>query len=298
MLDPSFFAHNPQLPLELVVLEEQIQSSATIQDITYASPHSGKVAGYLIFPSDSPTEAGLLFGHWGEGNREEFVEEAIILTRLGFASLCLAAPYRCPAEYQPLEEPPMAEVQWIVDVRRGVDLPQELFSLLPEQFGYIGHSYGATFGGALACIETRFKAHVLMAGWYAFSEIMRTSMHPLIVKDREATPPEEFKAYLNAMAPLDAIHYIGQADPTHLFFQFARHDEFVTREDAERYFQLANEPKQIAWYDHCGHELSAQARLDRATWLCSTLGLELPSQEVLDFLAQVPTPRPLEEWEA
>ena len=192
----------------------------------------------------------------------------------------------------------MAEVQWIVDVRRGVDLLQERFSLMSGQFGYIGHSYSATFGGAITCIESRFKAHILMAGWYAFSEIMRTSMHPLIVKDREATPPEEFKAYLNAMAPLDAVYYIGHADPTHLFFQFARHDEFVTREDGERYFQLANEPKQIVWYDNCGHELSAQARLDRVTWLCSTLSLALPSQEILDLLAQVPAPRPLEGWEA
>lgn len=79
---------------------------------------------------------------------------------------------------------------------------------------------------------------------------------------------------------------------------FFAHNEFVTREDGERYFQLAHEPKQIAWYDNCGHELSAQARLDRATWLCSTLGLALPSQEILNLLAQVPAPRPLEGWEA
>jgi hypothetical protein len=296
MLDSSFFARNQQAPLEQVVLGERIQGSATIQDITYASPHSGKVAGYLIFPSNSPTEAGLLFGHWGEGNREEFVDEAIILTRLGFASLCLDAPYRRPAEYKPLEEPPMAEVQWIVDVRRGVDLLQDRFSLMPEQFGYIGHSYGATFGGAITCIEYRFKVHVLMAGWYAFSEIMRSSLHPLIVKDREATPPEEFKAYLDAMAPLDAIHYIGHAAPAHLLFQFAHNDEFVTEADGKRYFELASEPKRLAWYDNCGHELNAQARLDRVTWLCSTLSLALPSQEILDLLAQVPEPRPVEGW--
>ena len=50
---------------------------------------------------------------------------------------------------------------------------------------------------------------------------------------------------------LDACHYIGHAAPSHLFFQFARDNEFVSVKDGERYFELAREPKQIAWYDHC-----------------------------------------------
>ena len=55
----------------------------------------------LIFPSQQAPGAGLSFGHLGEGNREEFVNEAIILTRLGFVSLCLDAPFRRPVEYEP-----------------------------------------------------------------------------------------------------------------------------------------------------------------------------------------------------
>jgi hypothetical protein len=45
----------------------------------YASPRGGKVPAYLIYPSEKPMQAGLIFGHWGEGNRSEFVEEAIVL---------------------------------------------------------------------------------------------------------------------------------------------------------------------------------------------------------------------------
>ncbi|HLQ29560.1 MAG TPA: hypothetical protein VK140_10030 [Ktedonobacteraceae bacterium] len=225
------------------------------------------------------------------------MDEAVILTRLGFVSLCLDAPFRRPAGYEPqIEEPPQAEVQWIVDVRRGVDLLLEQFSLLPKQLGYVGHSYSATFGGTIAAIEHRIKAYALMAGWYALSELMRTSTHPALVEERNATPPEEFNAYLNALAPLDASHYIGHAAPSTLFFQFALSDDFVSVEDGQRYFKLASEPKQITWYDNCNHELNAQARLDRATWLCTTLGLAQPSQEVLDLLGQVPSPIPLEGW--
>src|SRR5690242_2935531 len=69
-----------------------------------------------------------------------------------------------------------------------------------------------------------------------------------------------------------------------LIFQFARHDDFVPVRDAERYFELASEPKRIAWYDHCNHELSAQARLDRVIFLCEQFGLSQPSQELLQLL--------------
>jgi cephalosporin-C deacetylase-like acetyl esterase len=296
MLDSSSFAYDQKAPLTLTVLAERVQDGATIQDIAYASPRGGNVSGYLILPSKQSPQAGLIFGHWGEGNREEFVEEAIVLTGLGFVSLCLDTPYRRPAEYEPqLQSPPQADLQWIVDVRRGIDLLLEQFSLTPDQLGYVGHSYSATFGGTIAGIEHRIKAYVLMAGWYALSELMLTSPIPVLVEQRKKIPEEVLNAYLAAMAPLDARHYIGHTAPSHLLFQFARDDDSVTAEDGQRYFDLASEPKQIAWYDNCNHELNAQARLDRVTWLCAELGLPRPSQEILDVLKQVPSPIPLQE---
>jgi cephalosporin-C deacetylase-like acetyl esterase len=296
MFDISLFEYDRQTPLALTVLSERMQEDTIIQDITYASPHGGKVSGYLIFPSERAPQAGLIFGHWGEGNREEFVQEAVILTRLGFVSLCLDAPYRRLAEYEPqIAEPLQAELQWIVDVRRGVDVLQERFSLTSEQLGYVGHSFSASYGGPIAGIEHRIKAFVLMAGWYSVSEMTRTSMHPVLVEDRNNAPPEEFDAYLLAIAPLDASHYICHAAPSHLFFQFAVGDEFVLPADGQHYFDLASEPKQLAWYDNCAHELSAQARLDRVIWLCEQFNLSVPSRKILDLLEQLPPPQPLED---
>jgi pimeloyl-ACP methyl ester carboxylesterase len=297
MLDPAVFAYDAQAPLELEVHSEQVRDDTTLQDITYASTAGGKVSAYLIFPASESPRAGLVFGHWGEGNREEFVAEARILARLGCVSLCLDAPYRRPEEYEPLlPEPPGADVQWIVDVRRGVDLLTERFALTPQSLGYVGHSYGATFGGVLAGIEWRIKAYVLMAGWYSLSELMRTSPHPQIEQERAATPPDEFQAYLAAMAPLDARHYIGQAAPAHLLFQFAHTDPFVSVQDGQLYFDLASSPKQIAWYDNCGHELNAQARLDRVSFLYEQIAMLPLSPQMRQLLLEVPAPVPLEDW--
>lgn len=297
MLGPAAFAYDASAPLDLIVLGEHAHAGALQQDITYASPAGGRASAYLVVPATEPARADLIFGHWGEGNREEFVAEAMILARLGFVSLCLDAPFRRPAEYEPqLEEPPQADLQWIVDVRRGIDLLRERFPQAAASIGYVGHSLGATLGGTIAGIEHRIGISILMAGWYALSELMRTSTHPLIERERAATPPAEFAAYLRAMEPLDASHYIGHAAPARLVFQFARTDEFVSVNDAQRYFELASAPKEIAWYDGCGHGLNARARLDRAAVLCAQCGMPRPPQEVLDLLARVPDPVPLADW--
>jgi hypothetical protein len=83
MLDPSTFAYDQQAPLAIEVLTEHVQDGAIVQDITYASARGGKVPAYMILPSQEPLHVGLIYGHWGEGNRAEFVDEAVLLTRLG-----------------------------------------------------------------------------------------------------------------------------------------------------------------------------------------------------------------------
>ena len=197
MRDRSVFLYDQQVPVALTVLSEGTQDEATIQDVSYASPLGGLVSAYLIDSLASKPQAGLIFGHWGEGDREEFVDEAVILARLGFVSLCLDAPFRRPVEYEPPEEPAQMDLQWIVDVRRAVDFLLDRFTLQPERIGYVGHSFGASLGGVIAGIEHRIMAYALMAGGYSATEIMRTSRHPGIIKERNAMTAEAFEAMLS-----------------------------------------------------------------------------------------------------
>jgi dienelactone hydrolase len=298
MSDLTLFQYDANTPLEFVVLADRASGGAVIRDITYASPRGGKVPAYLITPSQSAPQAGVIFGSWGEGNREEFVDEAVILTAAGFASLCPDAPFIRPQDHDhALVEVPRLDAQWIVDVRRGVDLLLAEFSQLAGRLSYVGHSYAATFGGAVAGVEHRIAAHVLMAGEPAHSEWMRDTTHPALVRERKTTPREEYQAYLAALEPLDARHYIGQAEPSALLFQHARNDEYVSAESGERYFALASEPKQIAWYE-CGHALNGLARRDRAIFLCEKLRMAPPSADILKQLEQAPPPTPRTVWDA
>jgi dienelactone hydrolase len=294
MVDLSTFEYDREAPVDLTVLSERVREGARIQDVSFKSPLSGKVSAYLIVPAEPKGYAGLILGHWGEGDRGEFVDEAVVLTGLGFVSLCLDASFRRPIEYEPEKDVLRADLQWIVDVRRAVDILHDRFGLPPGRTGYVGHSFGASMRGVMAGVEHRIAAYVLMAGSVSATDTMRTSNHPMIVKARESTPPEEWEAMLASEAPYDACHYVGQSAPASLFFQFVRHDDFVLAHDAERYFALAGEPKRIAWYDNCNHELSPRARVDRVVFLCEQLDLPRPSRRILDLLESVPPPSPLD----
>jgi hypothetical protein len=47
-----------------------------------------------------------------------------------------------------------------------------------------------------------------MAGTYALSEYLQTTTHPVLVEQRQQTPPEEYQAYLAALAPLETPRHL------------------------------------------------------------------------------------------
>lgn len=277
MLDLAHFDYEQAAPLGLDVISTQQRNGCSVQDITYNSPKGGKVPAYLIIPAGSGPFAGLIFVHWGQGNRSEFVDEAVMLAKMGVVSLCIDGPHLRPEALRPTsqasQEPQEEWMQMIVDVRRGVDLLIAQPGVDPQRVGYVGHSYGASLGGAVTAIEKRIKAYVLMAGSVSMTDNYRTSTHPLIAQDRASTPPAEWEYWLTQMEPLDAIHYIGHAAPSALLFQFAHQDEFIPEEEARHYEQVASEPKQTMWYN-CDHQFNEAARHDRINWLRGQLGLQ------------------------
>lgn len=90
---------------------------------------------------------------------------------------------------------------------------------------------------------------------------------------RARLTPTELEHFLKPLAALDAVHHVGKARAA-LFFQFARHDEFVAREQADRYYAAAPQPKTIGWYDS-DHLFTGcrEAKSDRFRWLAENLDL-------------------------
>src|SRR5947209_4733508 len=248
-------------------------SDVPVVDLSYASPLGGRVPAYLILPpgpSGAVKHPAVLFLHPGQGSRATFVDEAVELARdRGFVSLTISAPFLRPENkgqragnpWNP-EVSRKEQIQNVVDVRRGFDLLAARPEVDPKRLAYVGHSLGATVGGTLAGVEKRPIAYVLMAGYSSFTSATTNGHDQGAIAFQELLTPEQRKAYVDALAPLDAVHYLGRSRPAKLLFQFARNDEFITPLDAATSLAATPDPKDVKWYD-TDHSFNEQARRDR-----------------------------------
>jgi len=258
----ELFDYDRTHPLDMVVEAEEVRDGITIQSVKYyGADHPAyqrplRVTAYLVLPPGDGPFPAILYLHAGMMTKDQYLDEAIFLAKQNVVCLLIDGPLSSTrsARLDPFDWQKVREyyIRTVVDVRRGFDLLESLPQVNPDELAYVGHSYGATWAGVIAGVETRIKAYVIMAGYAQVSE-----------NDTPQVPE------------LDAIRYIGHAAPAAYLFQFAEHDAFIDEDEAWLYFNTANEPKTILWYDtdHFGLQFAGQA--DRLTWLSEQLGFTL-----------------------
>jgi dienelactone hydrolase len=284
------FDYDPNAPLEVQESSAEKRGAAIIRDISYASPTRGRVSAYLTEQAEKSRCPAIIFLHWGQGDRASFLSEALAYAESGVASLLIdESPLRhFPMPNQMTPDGARAYVvQCVTDLRRGVDLLVSRNSIDADRIGYVGHSLGASMGGQFAGVEKRVKAHILMAGYADMSR------HIAEMSQRFFQTPRE--GFLRVVEPLDGVHFVGDAAPSAILFQFAQRDEVITKDDAALYFDAARQPKEIRWYD-AGHEFNHAALIDRAAWLGEKLGFRPPDANRLNEV-RLPQ-RDLEYWRA
>jgi dienelactone hydrolase len=240
-----------------------------IHDISYESPKGGWVPAYLVTPTGEGPFAGIIFLHPGGGDRGYFLDEAKKLAKRGAISLLIDDNFSAKGKVTDHER----IIRIIVDLRRAIDLLIARPDVDPHRIGFVGHSYGANLGGVLAGVEHRIAAYVFMSGNARLSQDLIGLFN--------MTPQEESQ-YIQFMAQLDGIHFIGHAVPAALLFQNARHDALNSEQEVRDFHQTASEPKLVKWY-HAYHQLNAEAEQDRAEWLSQQLKLRtdpLPGESI------------------
>lgn len=245
--DPALFDYDPKEPLDVSEKLLTEEPGLRVMEISFASPLGGRVPGFLVVPSGKGPFAALVYMHWGQGNKGEFLDEAKEMARHGSVSVMIDAPNLRPDRQRVTSD--RWHTQLILDLRRVVDLLTARPDVDPQRIGYVGHSLGATWGGVVAGVEPRFRAFVLMAG-YAY--------------------PSRYYRGFKPSPNLDSALFIGRAKAP-ILFQLAAKDEFVTKEQAEEYVRLAPESKESRTYD-AGHLLNAAAQKDRIDWLLRRIG--------------------------
>jgi hypothetical protein len=125
----ELFAYDASQGLDLQMSLLEQPDGVAVYDVSYASPKGGRVTALLVTPRTKGRYAGMLFGHWGGGDRAEFLPEAILYARAGVVSLLPAYPWTRPAPWRKglrYSSDPEHDfdlyVQAVVDLRRGLDL--------------------------------------------------------------------------------------------------------------------------------------------------------------------------------
>ena len=155
----QMFDYDQKAPLDIKEVGFRDSNGVRIHDINYASPKFGRVTAYLVEPSVKGKYAGIVFGHWGYGNRTEFLAEAILYARAGVISLLIDYPWVRPAPWrrsEPGEKPEAVRDNYaatVIDLRRGIDLLQARSDVDSNRIAYVGHSTGAQWGAILSAIE-------------------------------------------------------------------------------------------------------------------------------------------------
>jgi predicted esterase len=273
------FAYDASQPLgvEQVLLYER--EGVKVYDLTYISPKGGRVTAYLVVPTTQGRHAALLFGHWGAGDKTEFLPEATLYARAGAVSLLIDYPWVRPAQWRKKlkevgdpESDYQTRVQTVVELRRGIDLLAARADVDPNRLAYVGHSFGAQWGAILSAVDGRLKGAILMGGVPDQAAVWRDGSDPDIVESREALPKGRLDAYLKVSERTDPVFYVPHTKIP-LLFQFARHERYFKKPAMDRYADAARAPKEVRWYD-TGHDLNdPQALTDRAAWLGRIIGL-------------------------
>ena len=251
-----------------------------IHEITYASPSGGVVAAYEIVPKGKGPLAAVIFGHWGNGTRGEFIPEAKAYACVGVVSLLPDYRWERPrpwySEIDDFTHPDLdrkTRINTVVEMRRAIDLLLTRGDVDPNRIGYVGHSFGAQWGALLTAVDRRIKVAVLMAGAAEEADILLRSNNPRIADLRASLSKGQLDTYLNTLADLNAVNYIRFAQPIPLLLQFANFEQYFDRPSMDRYAAAATEPKIVLFYDST-HDLNdPQASKDRFDWLAKRLAL-------------------------
>ncbi len=245
-------------------------------DLSYASPAGGRVPAYLYEPTGEGPYAGILLMHGMPGDRGDAADLGARYARAGAVVLAISAPWARPdgpredvLHFTPSDRD--EQIQLIQDLRRGLDLFEELPWVDRERFGYVGGSYGGAMGGLLAGVEERIGAFALMIG---DGGLVAHFTGPDDEGRPEHVTPERWQTWLELMRPIEPLRFVAHAAPRQLLFQNGRTDRMVPAADAEAYHAAASEPKTVRWYE-TGHAVTMPMLKDQSRWMSERLGLDL-----------------------
>jgi dienelactone hydrolase len=294
------FDYDSHAGLEMRETDVHMRDKVRLIELNYAGASGDRVPAYLLIPSGGGPFPAIIWGHWLKkgsplANKDEFLEEALVLAHSGVVSLLIDAPQvrhewvDAKSDAGPMEEVKQqseATVHQVTDLRRGIDLLYGRPDVDRKRIAYVGHSWDAHVGAILAGVETRITAYVLMASGYSDQEEAFASKDPQRVAQIKQVGEDNVREYYREYAWDDPVYFLGHTDRESIFLQFASGDP-ITKETAQKYLdRFSSKDKKMEFYN-AGHALNAAARLDRDRWLQKHLAIKKIDEKTLEDIPQL-----------
>ena len=223
---------------------------------------------FLIEPMEGGRGAAILFLHWfdteaPDGNRTQFVEEAIGLAREdGVVSVLPQGRFPWAGDPTDAEADAVRIRAEVARHRAAVEVLAARPDVDAGRIGLVGHDFGGMHGTILAAEDDRIAAAVLIAATPRWADWFLPFWE--IAGDRHD--------YLRALAPLDPISRVGAIAPRPVCFQFARNDFFIAAMTGLEFQRAAGETSELHAYEADHGVRDPTAATDRASFLRRTLG--------------------------
>ena len=274
-------------------------------ELNYSGASGDRVSAYLLIPPGNGPFPAILWAHWlmkGSplANKDEFLEEALVLARSGVVSLLIDAPQARNdwvevkgSTLEQVKQQSEAAAHQVIDLRRAVDLLWGRADVDRHRIAFVGHSWDAHVGAILAGIETRIGSYVLMASGYSDEEEAFASNDPERMARIKEVGEDNVREYFHEYAWDDPVYFLGHTDRESIFLQFATEDH-ISGGDAQQDKALGQKyldrfsakDKKMEFYN-AGHALNAAARLDRDRWLQKHLGMKKIDENELEGIPQL-----------
>jgi predicted esterase len=256
---------------ELRVLGSRVEDGIQSQLLVMQTPFGYRRVMEMFRPEGEGPFAAILYVHWYEpeaqdSNRSQFVKEAKEMAQAGAACLLIETLWSDLDFFlkRTQDDDMQNSVEEVVNIRRAMDLLLSQPDVDLDRVAYVGHDFGGMYGVLAGSLDKRPAHYVVMASTPRFPDWY------LYLPKLEG---EAREAFITQMSEIDPITHVSSLSPAPVFFQFGMDDPHVPKERAEEFFEAAQEPKEMTWYEG-GHGLNETAANDRKAWLKEKLGLK------------------------
>ncbi len=264
------FQYTPVKHMSYIIDSTYADGNVKIKKISYLSTDSFLVTAFLIVPSTKAKTPLIIFQHWGEGNKTEFLEEAINLSKNGITCILPDAVWLCPKSNIKSIKKKGYEMyrQGVMNIRTALDLAMTNFKIDSSKVCFVGHSYGCNIGAILSAVESRVNNFVFMTGVYSITKNMASSKVPDDIEWRKNSP-EEYNAWMVKMKAVDAELYLPYKTAP-CIIQVAEQDEYISKAENDKFIKITPEPKLVQSFN-TSHKLDTQAQFRRMKWMITKL---------------------------